>query len=175
MIDYRLAGPALGLALLSACTTPAPVAKPVPTVAPPSVPVVVTPPRDWRDAALTPGTWRYVPGTAHSYAAYGVAGAQPALVIACDKTARTIAIMRQGTATSLTVTTSYGAATLPAGGLSHEGQAMTGARLSARDNLLDRIGYSRGRFAVSGSGLSPVIVPAWAEPSRALEDCRQAS
>ncbi|RVT93840.1 hypothetical protein [Sphingomonas crocodyli] len=175
MIRFRLAGPALGLALLAACTTPAPVAKPVPTVAPPPVPVAVTPPRDWRDAPLTAGTWRYVPGTAQSYAVYGAAGAQPALVIACDKTARTIAIMRQGAATSLTVTTSYGAATLPAGGLSHDGKMMTGARISARDNLLDRIGYSRGRFAVMGAGLAPVIVPAWAEPARAVEDCRQAS
>ena len=174
MIRYRLAGPGLGLALLASCTTPAPVAKPVASVTPPQVPVAVTPPRDWRDAPLTTGTWRYVPGTPRSYAAYGVAGAQPALVIACDKTARTIAILRQGTATSLTVTTSYGAATLPAGGLSHEGQMMTGVQIMARDNLLDRVGYSRGRFAVSGAGLSPVIVPAWAEPSRAIEDCRQA-
>ena len=47
------------------------------------------------------------------------------------------------------------------------------ATLSARDPLLDAIGFSRGRFAVEVAGLPDLILPTWAETERVVEDCRR--
>jgi len=38
--------------------------------------------------------------------------------------------------------------------------------------VLDQIAYSRGRFAIEIAGLEPLIVPAWPEVGRVIEDCR---
>jgi len=50
------------------------------------------------------------------------------------------------------------------------------ARLSAQianwDPVLDAVAYSRGRFAVAAAGQQPLVVPAWADISRIVEDCR---
>ena len=46
------------------------------------------------------------------------------------------------------------------------------AELFALDPLLDAIAFSRGRFAVTMAGGSPLVVPAWPEAARTIEDCR---
>jgi hypothetical protein len=164
MDRLRFAFAAAGLTVLASCAAP-PTRPAPPPAAPPPAPVI-----DWRDGALSAGTWRYVPG-ARSYAVYGNANLA-ALVIACDRAAKTVSIMRVGSASALTIATSYGEASYPAGAMVHEGVPMTGVVFNARDPLLDRIGYSRGRFEVTGRGLPPIVAPAWAEPARAVEDCR---
>jgi hypothetical protein len=68
---------------------------------------------------------------------------------------------------ALTVRTSYGDTVrmaLP---------AATGLQLvmSASDPLLDQIAYSRGRFMLA-AGEQELILPAWPEVSRVVEDCR---
>lgn len=44
--------------------------------------------------------------------------------------------------------------------------------LPASDQLVDAMGYSRGRFIVETPGMAPLVVPAWAEVLRVAEDCR---
>ena len=44
----------------------------------------------------------------------------------------------------------------------------------ARDPLLDAIAFSRGRFVLQGGG-AELVLPAWPELSRAIEDCRPGS
>lgn len=39
------------------------------------------------------------------------------------------------------------------------------------DPLLDAIAFSRGRIAVGLPGTSAIVLPAWAEPARVVEDC----
>jgi len=46
------------------------------------------------------------------------------------------------------------------------------AELPAFDPLLDAIAFSRGRMAVTLAGGSSLVVPAWPEPARTVEDCR---
>ncbi|WP_343520792.1 hypothetical protein [Sphingomonas sp.] len=46
------------------------------------------------------------------------------------------------------------------------------ATLPANDQLVDAMGYSRGRFIVETPGMAPLVVPAWAEVLRVVEDCR---
>ena len=48
----------------------------------------------------------------------------------------------------------------------------TTVALTAGDPLFDAIAFSRGRFVVTGSGVAPLIIPAWPEAARSIEDCR---
>jgi len=45
-------------------------------------------------------------------------------------------------------------------------------QLSAYDPLLDALAFSRGRFAIVASGTPALVLPAWPEIARVVEDCR---
>ena len=152
---------AAALALLAACAgkppppppppAPAPVAAPVPVAEPPPVREA----EDWRDLPATPGDWSYRSDDAGSEARFA------GLTLRCDSGVRRIRLARDGAAGALQVRTSYGERSLP-----------SGAALAAGDPLLDQIAFSRGRFTVEAPGLAMLVVPAWAEPGRVVEDCR---
>jgi hypothetical protein len=46
------------------------------------------------------------------------------------------------------------------------------ASLPAYDGLLDAMSFSRGRISVTVSGTPMLVVPAWPELARVVEDCR---
>jgi hypothetical protein len=46
------------------------------------------------------------------------------------------------------------------------------AALPANDRLLDAMVFSRGRFTVEVPGTPMLVIPAWPEPARVVEDCR---
>lgn len=146
-------------ALLStvAVAVPPPQSPPAQVVPPPAVAEA-----GWRDRAPTPGDWRYEPG-AVSVARFGSAGA-PRLSISCDFAQRAVALSVPGGAGAMTVRTAALTRALTAG----SGGAV---RLDPRDPLLDAMGYSRGRIAVE-QGAVALIVPAWPEILRVVEDCR---
>jgi len=175
MIRYfpRIAALILPLLLASCGADPVrPVAAPVPppSVAPPAPPVSAS--TDWRDQPLTAGAWRYVTGTPLSAARYGTADAT-AFALQCDAATRRITLLRSGTATEMTITTSSRTARLPAGSVVDRGNTMTAVILNATDTLLDAMAFSRGRVMIASPGLPTVIVPAWTEITRAIEDCRK--
>jgi hypothetical protein len=160
MSGFRtFAGAVTGAALLSACAgKPAPA--PAPERTPPPVrqappPEVVPPPvetgaTDWRDEPLTPGDWSYDSGEAR-YADFR---------LRCDGVRRQVTLSRAGASGQLRLRTTYGERILQAGAL------------PAGDPLLDEIVFSRGRFAVDAPGMATLILPAWPEPARVVEDCR---
>jgi hypothetical protein len=138
---------------------PIPLPRPVPVAPPAPRPVPLT--SDWRDWPATPGNWRYS-GRVASFGAPGGA----LLTLGCE--GGSITLTRAVSATSATIRTSSltrAVALQPSAG----GAA---ARLPATDPLLDAIGYSRGRFVVESAGTPPLVVPAWAEVLRIVEDCR---
>jgi hypothetical protein len=70
----------------------------------------------------------------------------------------------------MTVRTSSTARNLP---LSVQGQAAgVFTSLSANDRFLDDMVFSRGRFTVEVPGTPMLVIPAWPEPARVVEDCR---
>lgn len=141
---------------------PAPVARP----APPPAPV------EWQDRATTPGDWRYQVDGAGSVALFGAVPDTSLFILRCDKANRRISVLRSGIAqTAMTVRTSYGAVSWPASAAAGTIPATQAIR-AANDATLDQIAYSRGRFAVEVQGLDTLILPAWAEVSRVVEDCR---
>jgi len=164
---------AIAAAALAACVSspappaPAPVPAPVPRPVPPPAPAPAPLPVDWQDAPASPGDWSFgqSPGPR---AAFGAE--QPLFVIACTS-AREIAFFRFGAvaASRLTVRTSFGERSLTA---ASDGAA-TIAMLPPADPLLDAIAFSRGRFLVRVDGQPDLLLPAWPEPARVIEECRQ--
>jgi len=158
----------VALPLLAAACTTAPA--PVPQVAaPPPTPVVVPPkpvlPTDWRDRPYSPGAWHY----ADRLASYGPAGASPLLTMQCDPARRLVVISVAGNVTTLTIRTSYAQRDWPAQA-NQDGHSQVS--FAPTDPQLDQIAFSRGRFSVSGPNLPEIDIPAWAEASRVIEDCR---
>ncbi len=171
---------AVALALLAAsCSAPPPpppprpIPRPQPTYTPPPPPPVQTS-RDWRDAPITPGNWRWGLAGGASTARFGEGPGDTVLEFRCDRQAGTVLLIRAGMADGpvpLTVTTTSTARPLtarPRGG-SQPGIVVA---LPARDPLLDAIIFSRGRFAVEAQGLAPIYAPTWPEIARVVEDCR---
>ncbi|WP_129793368.1 hypothetical protein [Sphingosinicella sp. CPCC 101087] len=156
------------LAILASCAPipapPAPAPPPPPAPAPAPPPPAPPPPAVWEDAPPSPGDWRLNGPSAAFGSAQG-----PELIVRCEGD-RQVSLIRAGarSGTSLTIRTTYGARALPAAPRP-EGLA---ARLAASDPLLDSIVFSRGRFAVEAPGLPRLVVPAWPEPARIVEDCR---
>lgn len=172
MTLLRLSG-LLPVIALAACVPSTP--RPQPQPQPVAPPVQVMPPRPvqqppaptpnvaWIDAPLSAGGWTYRQGGS---AAFGLPGS-PTFVIAC--TGSRIRLERPGASGNLlTVRTSSEARNLPAvissGGLV--------AELPASDPLLDAIAFSRGRFAVEAAGTARLVIPAWPEAARVVEECR---
>jgi hypothetical protein len=124
----------------------------------------VSAPVDWQYRPLTPGTWRYESDAAGSLASFGA----DAAVLRCDRASRRVSLRAAGSGGAMTVRTSYGAAAWPAAG---QGGQLVAAR-AASDAILDQIAYSRGKIAVETPGQPALILPAWAELSRVIEDCR---
>ncbi|WP_420145991.1 hypothetical protein [Sphingobium sp.] len=144
---------------------PAPTPTPIPTAQP--APVAT----EWQYRAATPGTWTYRAEAAGTVAVFGVGPASPLLTLRCDRAGRRVSLTRAGVAqNAIVVRTSYGASSWPA--TPSAGAVQTVAVRAASDTVLDQIAYSRGKFAVEVAGQDALIVPAWAEVARVIEDCR---
>ena len=127
---------------------------------------------DYNLAAIAPGSWSYLAVPGGSEARFTDASATIRLTIHCIKATRRVMISHASAApaSSLFVWTSSATRTLPAT-FDSKGMRVTAA-LAANDPLLDALAFSRGRIVVSMPGASPLVAPAWAEPTRAVEDCR---
>lgn len=164
--------------LLAGCVAPRlapPPSAPARPAGPP-LPRPVPPPQpaseDWRDVPLTPGRWTYATEPGGSAARFGGGAAQ--FVIRCTLAERTVTLSREGAATPpaplFDVTTSAGRQSLRAEPLPDRPGATVVLR--AADPLLDGIAFSRGRFVVAVTGAPRLVIPAWPEFARVVEDCR---
>jgi hypothetical protein len=158
----------MATALLTSCASrPVPPPAPVPAASRVQVPEIVIPIpepppfEDWRDRPLTPGDWTYAAVSGGTEARFGPEGEAARLTVRCDTARRQIVLAREVAAAVLEVQTTFGLHVLP-----------TATGLAPGDPLLDEMAFSRGRFLVRTPGQSSLIVPAWAEVSRVVEDCR---
>ena len=128
---------------------------------PPALPIA--PPIDWRAAPLSAGTWLYraIPGGSEAVfqTSFG-----PQFTVRCTLVNRRVIFARSGAAPGmlLRIMTTSSERTLPVGNA-----------VPSFDPVLDAIAFSRGRFAVLGAPAPILIMPSWAEPARAIEDCRK--
>ncbi len=167
------------VAALGACVPKREAPAPAPPRAqPPVQPRPVPPPPspaavDWTLLTLTPGNWVYNPQADSSQAMFGPAGGAATFVVRCDRARRQVSLWRQGitSGNSMTVRTSAGARNLPLS-VQAEPLAYVYSALPSGDRLLDQIAFSRGRFTVEVPGTPMLVIPAWSEPARVVEDCR---
>lgn len=127
---------------------------------------------DLSTATPVAGSWSYATTADGSEATFGTASALPQLTIHCTKATRRVSISRPASAAApfLDVWTSTQQRELAAS-FNPLTNRIT-ADLGAYDSLFDAIAFSRGRFGVAVSGSPALVVPAWAEPARVVEDCR---
>ena len=164
------------LAITSCVSAPPPratapehfVSQPPVAALPPPVPLA----SDWRDWPQTPGDWRYQAMQGGSVATFGD-GQHGSLALQCDRPGRRVVIIDYvPTGGSVTIRTTNLSRVLSfAIGGDPPGRSVSIA-LAANDPLLDAIGFSRGRFVVEEPGRPPLVLPAWAEVERVVEDCR---
>ncbi|WP_205481591.1 hypothetical protein [Sphingomonas arenae] len=129
----------------------------------PARPVPLQAPINWRSAPLNGGIWLYraIPGGSEAVFQTNLG---PQFTIRCTLNVRRISFMRAGAAPGmlLRIMTTSSERTLPVGNT-----------VASFDPVLDAIAFSRGRVAVLGAPAPILIMPSWAEPARAIEDCRK--
>ena len=178
----------LGALATTACVPPAPeptpAPSPTPTPAPTPVPTPTPTPTpvaqlaepayaNWMDAPVTPGAWTYDSDAGETLAMFGDAEPDHLVVFRCDKATRRVGIARRGEATGqvqMRIRTETAERVLTASQVPD--RALIAVELSASDNLLDAIAFSKGRFALEVAGMNTLYVPSWPEITRVVEDCR---
>lgn len=163
----KAAGRFLGMAAIAALAACAPKTEPAPPrveVTPPPTPPPAPPVEartDWPDLQLSPGEWRYQAADGGTEARFGAVEA--GFMLRCDLGRRQVILARIPAAAGIPLTIRTSSASR---------SVTDGMALPASDPLLDAIAFSRGRFAVEAPGQPALIVPAWPEPGRVVEDCR---
>jgi hypothetical protein len=136
---------------------PAPRPAPAPTPAPTPLP---TSSKSWEDRTVEAGAWRYdASGRTASFVPTG--SSNPMLTMACSGSSIRMTSALAGT---VSLRTSAGTDEIRFDGGS--------ANLANRDPRLDRIAFSRGRFALEMPGGSVLTLPVQSEIGRVIEDCR---
>ena len=159
---YGLTAPVmLAIAGCAAVPTPAPPPpRPAPIVTAPTPAPLPTPTRGWEDRALDAGSWRYDAGR-RAAAFVPTGSANPLLTMTCsDGNIR----LTSALAGPVSLRTSAGTDQIRFDGGS--------ASLPSRDPRLDRIAFSRGRFALETPGGGALTLPVQSEIGRVIEDCR---
>lgn len=113
-------------------------------------------------------------------ARFGQPGAAPLVTFRCDRSRSAVVLQRAGLGAGevpATITTSSILRRLsarPAGapGLVQNAAVPFDIVLNTRDPLLDAMAFSRGRFMFEMGGAQTLILPAWSEVGRVIEDCR---
>ncbi|PZQ23373.1 MAG: hypothetical protein DI569_04565 [Sphingopyxis macrogoltabida] len=151
---------ALALAGCTAVPTPqAPPPRPEPAPAPTPAPPPPPAARSWEDRAVDPGAWRYDAG---GRSAVFVQSGRPAPLLTMTCSGGGIRLT-SGLEGNVTLRTSAGTDQIR-----FDGGA---ASVPARDVRLDRIAFSRGRFALE-SPSGALTLPVQSEIGRVIEDCR---
>jgi len=174
---------ASGCSAVVPAPTPAPTQTPAPTPAPEPIPdpEPAPPPApepmkgNWTDWPIAQGDWVYRQDDRGSIALFGPPNAEATFMIRCDQGRNQLFLSREGvvagSGAQMTLRASSGLQSYPArnsgGPLNYAAIA-----LPVNDYMMDRIVFSRGRFAVETTGLASLAIPIWPEFTRVVEDCR---
>ena len=126
------------------------------------------------DQPQTPGDWRYEGDGLSTVAQFG-AGEETAFAVFCDLETRMIGLDRTlgqpgGAPRPITIATETAIRAVEASVQDKTPRLV--AMLAPDDPLLDAMAITKGRFAVAAPGEPTLYLPAWAEVSRVIEDCR---
>jgi hypothetical protein len=118
------------------------------------------------------GNWSYAATPDGSEATFANGGGAPQLWVHCTRSTRQVSIAKAATAAApfIAVWTSSQTRSVPASFNPATGRLTI--QLGAGDSLLDALSNSRARLGFTVGSEPPLVVPAWAEPARVVEDCR---
>jgi hypothetical protein len=138
----------------------------------PSLPAPPAPAFDLSTATPIEGNWNYASQPGGSEATFVTASNQAQLAITCARGTRRVTISKPatGAAPFILVWTSALMRNLPSS--YNPATARLSATVSAFDPVLDAMAFSRGRIGFSALNQAALVVPAWAEVGRVVEDCR---
>ena len=127
---------------------------------------------DLSTATPIAGNWTYSATADGSEATFANASGFPQLWVHCTRATRRVSIAKPATAAAplVSIWTSSLSRNVPASFNVTTGRLTTD--LPASDPLLDALSNSRGRIALTVGTQPALVVPAWAEPARVIEDCR---
>lgn len=162
-LAFALVGALAGCTAIPAPEAPPP--RPEPTQPAPAPAPMPTPAKPWDERALDAGAWRY-DAAARAAGFVGTGSAAPLVSLTCSgggiRLATTLAEPLRALDIDLRTTAGSDRLRLENGGVT----------LSARDPRLDRIAFSRGRFAIEAANGRTLTLPVQAEIGRVIEDCR---
>ena len=162
------------IAAAFALITPSLASAQAPSQPPPAVAASATPPEkfDLSEATPIPGNWNYESTADGSVATYSNESGFIQLWMHCTRATRRVMIARPAAASApfVSVWSSSLTQNVPASFSPATGRLTID--LAPFDPLLDAIANSRGRIGFVVQGQAPLVIPAWAEPARVIEDCR---
>lgn len=128
--------------------------------------------QDLSNATPIAGSWAYSATADGSEATFSNPQGFAQLLVHCTRATRrvTIAKLAGAPAAFLSVWSSSLTKSVPSSFNPATGRLTTD--FAPYDPLLDAIASSRGRIGVTIAGQMPLVVPAWAETARVIEDCR---
>lgn len=125
-------------------------------------------------SAATPiaGSWSYAATADGSEATFANESGFPQLIVHCTRATRRVSIAKPASAAAplINVWTSSQTRNVPASFNPATGRLTI--EFEANDSLLDALSNSRGRLGFTVSPQPSLVVPAWAEVARVVEDCR---
>jgi hypothetical protein len=118
------------------------------------------------------GNWSYAPASDGSEAVFANASGYPQLWVHCSRASQQVSIMRSSGAAAPMLNIWTSSATRSVAASFNPATSRLTSEFSNYDPLLDAIATSRARIGVTiGSGPA-LVIPAWPEVARAIEDCR---
>jgi len=118
------------------------------------------------------GSWNYSANAMGSEASFLNPSALPQLTIRCTKATRQVTIAKPATAAAATMTVWTSSAVRPVAASFNPLTQRISVSIVSNDPLLDSLAFSRGRIGVTVAGGPSLVVPAWPEVARVVEDCR---
>jgi hypothetical protein len=127
---------------------------------------------DFSHSPVTTGSWTYRAVAGGSEASFVDGSGQARMVIACGRVTRLVTLSRISAAPASSISIWTSSATRDLASRFDQNARRVIAQVAAADPLLDAIVSSRGRIGFTVTGQPSLVVPAWAEAARVIEDCR---
>jgi hypothetical protein len=137
-----------------------------------AVPASVQAAPDLSAASPIGGNWTYTVASDGSEAAFAGDTGAVQVSVHCTRATRRITIAKPSGAAAPSMDVWTSGATRRVSVTYNPATARVTADLSAYDGLLDGLANSRGRIGLMVGTQPPLVVPAWPEVARVIEDCR---
>lgn len=173
-----VAGPDLPPPIVS--PAPPPVEEPAATEPPEPEPVAIATVQEpvyanYLDAPQTVGNWTYIADSNGGQAAFELSPSnETVFALTCFKGSGQIGLMRMisgPVGPAMRIKTETTEKSIPANPIDTQSNVLM-AVVNASDPILDAMAITKGRFVVSVEGSRTLYLPAWAEVTRVIEDCR---